>query len=245
MEQENEEDHEEEDDDDEEGGDEDENNPPVMPEEDLFDLAARNDLQGTLARLKELARQDAIRELLVRDEDGYTALHNVVCFGASLELIKAIWDVMKDDPLKTNLFAIASNAGWYPLHSCVFKTTSVAFLNFVADKFPHALVRRIKNGNTPLEVAQQDNPYRANYAAILRCVEESTARYPTLLNQTTVKCCLVEMKRNGMTEYVSRTPLNDLTQPQFVFMVLDMMKNCAMQLLAEEVMSYVGTNVGL
>ena len=48
-----------------------------------------------------------------------------------------------------------------------------------------------------------------------------------------------------MTEYVARTPLNDLTQPQFAFMVLDMMKNCAMQPLAEQIMSYVGTNVRL
>ena len=250
MEQEDEEDHdgneEEEEEDNEEGGDEDENDELVVVEEGgtLNDLSSRKDLQGTLARLKELARQDAIRELLVRDEDGYTALHNVVCFGASLELIKAIWDVMKDDPLKTNLFAIASNAGWYPLHSCVFKTTSVAFLNFVADKFPHALVRRYEDGDTPLELAQR-NPDRANHAAILCCLEESTAKYPALLNQITAKCCLVAMKRNGMTEYVSRTPLNDLTQPQFVFMVLDMMKNCAMQPLAELILSYVGTNVGL
>jgi chromosome segregation ATPase len=48
-----------------------------------------------------------------------------------------------------------------------------------------------------------------------------------------------------MTEYVARTPLNDLTQPQFVFMVLDMMKNCTMRALAERIMSYVGVNVRL
>ena len=35
---------------------------------------------------------------------------------ASLELVSAIWDVMKDDPLKTNLFAIANNYGFYTLH---------------------------------------------------------------------------------------------------------------------------------
>jgi hypothetical protein len=51
--------------------------------------------------------------------------------------------------------------------------------------------------------------------------------------------------KNGMTEDVARTPLNDLTQSQFAFMVLDMMKNCAMQPLAERIMVYVGTNVGL
>ena len=100
------------------------------------------------------------------------------------------------------------------------------------------------DGDTPL-VDTQNNPNRANYAAILRCLEERTARYPSLLNQITAKCCLVTMKRNGMTAYVARTPLNDLTQPQFVFMVLDMMKNCMMHALAERIMSYVGVNVRL
>ena len=150
---------------------------------------------------------------------------------------------MKDDPLKTNLFAIANNYGWYPLHYCAAKTTNVDVVKFAADKFPHALVRKSEDGDTPL-VDAQNNTTRANHAAILCCVEENIAGYPALLNQITAKCCLVAMKQNGMTEYVARTPLNDLTQPQFVFMVLDMMKNCAMQPLAERIISYVGTNVG-
>ena len=94
-------------------------------------------------------------------------------------------------------------------------------------------------------IASLFNPNRANHATIVRCLKESTTRYPALLNQIMAKCCLVAMKRNGMTEYVARTPLNDLTQPQFVFMVLDMMKNCAMEPLADEIMSYVGVNVRL
>ena len=130
------------------------------------------------------------------------------------------------------------------MHLCAYLTTRVDVIKFAADKFPHALVRRDKDGRTPLEHAQR-NATRANHVAILRCLEESTAKYPSLLNQITAKCCLVTMKRNGMTEYVARTPLNDLTQPQFVFMVLDMMKNCAMQPLVELILSYVGTNVGL
>ena len=206
----------------------------------LYDfLAHRKDLPGALARLNGLARPDAVRELLYRGPNGATALHEALLADASLELVKAISDVMKDDPLKTNLFAIADREGDYPLHSCASATTSIDVLNFVVDKFPHALARRTVNGRTPLVVAQNNKLNRASYAAILRCLEESTARYPALLNQTTAKCCLVEMKRNGMTEYVARTPLNDLTQPQFVFMVLDMMKNCAMEPLAEELMSYV------
>ena len=60
MEQDHEEDHdgneEEEEEDNEEGGDEDEND-----EVTLFDLAFREDLQGMLARLKELARHGTMQ----------------------------------------------------------------------------------------------------------------------------------------------------------------------------------------
>ena len=233
MEQEHEEDH-----------DDNEEEEVEAPEESLYDLAYRKDLDGTLARLNELARQDTVRELLYCNEHGVTALHLVLASDSSIELVTAIWDVMKDDPLKTNIFAIADRHGQYPLHHCVATTTRVEVLNFVIGKFPHALVRRRNENRTTLVIAQ-GNSHRANHAAILRCLEERTAKYPSLLNQITAKCCLVTMKRNGMTAYVARTPLNDLTQPQFVFMVLDMMKNCAMQPLAEEVISYVGTSVRL
>ena len=77
----------------------------------MFDLASRMDLHGTLARLRELARSDAVRELLHRGHVGATALHMALGWDASLELVRAVWDVMKDDPLKTNLFAIATNVG--------------------------------------------------------------------------------------------------------------------------------------
>ena len=67
------------------------------------------DLQGTQARLKQLARQDAVRELLVRGEDGTTALQWALVDDASLEFVRVICDVIKDDLLKTNLFTIADN----------------------------------------------------------------------------------------------------------------------------------------
>ena len=96
-----------------------------------------------------------------------------------------------------------------------------------------------------MEIARINGRTRVNRAAILRCLEDNTAAYPALLNRITAKCCLVRLKQEGMTEFVAAREINELTRPQFVFMVLDMMKNCAMEPLAEEVMSYVGTNVGL
>ena len=87
--------------------------------------------------------------------------------------------------------------------------------------------------------------YRANRGEIVRCLEDNTARYPALLNQITVKCCLVRMKEQGMTAIVARIPHNEQTPGQFVFELLDMMVNSEMKSMAEEILSYVGTNVGL
>ena len=43
-------------------------------------------------------------------------------------------------------------------------------------------------GNTPLSIVKFNNTARANHAAIVRCLEVSTAKYPpALLNQLTVK----------------------------------------------------------
>lgn len=56
----------------------------------------------------------------------------------------------------------------------------------------------------------------------------------------TSKLCLNRMKLDGKTEYVLKTPINELEKHEFVFMVMDMFQNSEMMLLAEEVMSYVG-----
>jgi hypothetical protein len=89
----------------------------------LFDLAHRKDLHGTLTRLKELARRDAIRP---------------------------------------------------PSTSSTLPSTSSRML----------LSRRTENGETPFVIGERNSTH-ANHAAILRCLEESTARYPALLNQIT------------------------------------------------------------
>ena len=214
----------------------------------LLRLADHDNLTDMLDHLTAVPRPQAIEELLERDGYGRTALIWVSSRDPSLELVRAIWDVMKDDPLKTNLLAITDEIGWYPLHCCAFCTTSVEVLQFVIDRFPRTLVRSSNEGIfgiTPLMTAMNYERTRANHAAILRCLEDNAAAYPALLNRNTAKCCLVRLKQEGMTDFVAAREINELTRPQFVFMVLDMMKNCAMEPLAEEVMSYVGTNVGL
>ena len=41
---------------------------------------------------------------------------------------------------------------------------------------------------------------------------------------------------------VERRHANDLTRPLFVFKIIEMMKSCEMHSLADDVVSYVGTN---
>ena len=69
--------------------------------------------------------------------------------------------------------------------------------------------------------------------------------YPNLANQLTVKCSMAELKRRGMTAVVSALPLNLLSQQQFVFKVIDELSNREMKPLVEDLLLYVGTNVGL
>ena len=204
-------------------------------EETLYDLANHYDLGGFWSRLTALPRSQAISELLHRDSHGATALHYLMASDPPLELLRVISDVMKNDPSKTNLFTIANARGSYPLHRCALKTTRVEVLQFVTDKFPHALVRRNQWGNTPLFLART-----ANHAAIVRCVEDNTANYPALLNQLTVKCCMVRLKNQGMTAVVAATPLNEQTRGQFVYELLDLMVNSEMKAMAEDILSYVG-----
>ena len=132
---------------------------------------------------------------------------------------------MKADPLKTNLFAIANIYRVNPLHYCAANTTRVDVLQLIIDRFPHALIRSTDAGHTPLDYAQLCNPHRANHAAIVGCLEENIARYPALLNQLTVKCCLVRLKKQGMTAIVAATPLNEQTPVQFVYEILDLLVN--------------------
>ena len=209
----------------------------------LYQLACLGNVVGfQQARLMALPRPQAVQELLYRNHNyGWTVLHRGGFWrDASLELVRAICDVMRDDPLKTNLFTIADNFESYPLHWCACYATRVEALQFVIDKFPHALVRRNQRGNIPLFFAQSNNTNRSNHSSILRCIEDNTAKYPALLNPLTVKCCLVRMKKEGMTAIVAATPLNEQTPGQFVYELLDMMINSEMKSMAEDIISYVG-----
>ena len=211
----------------------------------LYELAGTNAFAGMHARLTTLCRPHAIEELLYRDDGGYMALHFSLHRDCSLELLSAMCDVMKSDPQKRNIFAMADNDGFYPLHNCALLSTRVDVLQFVIDMFPHALVGRADRGGVTPLLFVRGNTSRANHAALVRCIEDNAARYPALLNQLTVKCCMVRLKKQGTTAIVARIPRNEQTPSQFVYELLDMMVNSEMKAMAEDIISFVGTNVGL
>ena len=55
---------------------------------------------------------------------------------------------------------------------------------------------------------------------------------------------MVALKGQGLTEDVSVTHINALTREQFVLKLLDEMVNREMRLMADDILSYVGTNIG-
>lgn len=192
-----------------------------------------------------LPRREAVKELLQRGGDyftfGFTTLHQLFwrC-DPSLELLKQICDVMKDDPLHTNLFALEDGDGWHPLHFCSARTTRVEVLQFAIDRYPRALLKVCSDG-TPLQICEgSESSERQNYAQVFLCLSENTAKYPALRNQDAVKCCLARNKKKGMSAVVAAIPHNEQTPAQFVYELLDMMVNCEMKAMAEDIVSYVG-----
>ena len=59
-------------------------------------------------------------------------------------------------------------------------------------------------------------------------------------NQITTKLCLSSMKRAGLTDKVLYAPLNELTQAEFAFRVMDEMVNCEWKAQAEYIVSLIG-----
>lgn len=218
--------------------------PSLLPTALLY-ISRDKDLTAFESRLSSLSPCLAMSELLQINADrGDAALHHILsnpC--ASLHLLSSIASIK---PTSISPFAVKTFQGAYPLHFCAYSTPDVAVLQFVIDRFPHALVRGTCGSarRTPLERAAA-NKGRNAYDAIVACLVDNMARYPALLNKITVKLCLVRMKRGGATKTVGKMRLNDMTPGQFVFMVLDEMVNREMKPLADEILSYVGTNVPL
>ena len=58
--------------------------------------------------------------------------------------------------------------------------------------------------------------------------------------QVATKMCMTRMKKQGMTEKVLTTPLNDLSPEEFAFRVVDEMVNCEWKAQEDYIMSLVG-----
>ena len=93
--------------------------------------------------------------------------------------------------------------------------------------------------------SKHSEDHHPNHSAIVFCLEENTRKLPDLMNQFAVKCSVAALQRRGTYAIVSALPINDLTPQHFVYMVLDEAVNRHMKLLAEDILAYVGTNVGL
>jgi ankyrin repeat protein len=72
-----------------------------------------------------------------------------------------------------------------------------------------------------------------------RCIE-CVHLWPDLRNQISVKLCIDRLKRDGYDKVVQTTPTSELPQHLFVFKVIEMMKMCGMEPLAEELVEYIG-----
>ena len=197
------------------------------------------------------------------DFTGNTPLLELFGYSVPFEIVERLCEMFRDCSEETNPFAENNDEGEYILHLvCARETTDLRCVQLVIDMYPPALIcltgRKGGVVHSPLDKVKLMRDRREDNASFVRCIRENTrkwygtvsyrALWPASIakcvsqNQSTVKCCFVKMKEEGMTAFVSAptTCLNDLTQPQFAYMVVDMMKNCGMQPLAELVVSYMG-----
>ena len=65
-------------------------------------------------------------------------------------------------------------------------------------------------------------------------------KYKTDELQVAAKMCMTRMKKQGITERVLSTPLNELSKDEFIFRVVDEMVNCEWKAQADYIMSLVG-----
>ena len=214
-------------------------------EQTLFSLADVANFADLSSRIATLTRVQAIEELVYQHEEDDTVLSRLMgTDDVPLDLLKSITAVMKGDERKRNLFTVSNSFKVLPLHICANWSNNLQVLQYTIDQYPPALLAETIGDETPLDYAK-DNKNRANYSAIVLCLEENMRKLPTLMNQFAVKCSMAALKTRGMYALVSALPLNDLSPMQFVYLVLDEMVNRQMKQLAEDILAYVGTNVGL
>lgn len=219
--------------------------------ETLNQLVTVRNFEGFRALLTGFPRLLApVSELIGSEKKKWTTLIlHCLRSDSPLETVECICETMNDDPQNKSLFALLNWGVDSLLNVCANFTTQVDVLQFVIDAFPASLIMTkspypYAAGISVLTTAQDNLTSRVNHAAVVRCLTDNIARYLILLNQVTVKMSIIRMKQLGMTDFTAPVPLNDLTPGLFVFVVLDNLVNRGMKLMAEDIISYVGTNVG-
>ena len=66
--------------------------------------------------------------------------------------------------------------------------------------------------------------------------------WPAIQNQITVRLCIDKLKKQCYYDVVRKTADNDLPKHLFVFRVVEMIKMCGMEPLAEHLIGFVGTS---
>ena len=150
-----------------------------------------------------------------------------------------------------------------PLH-VASECASPQTIRFVFSQYPDAIALKDEDGNTPVDIAavrvenaawmfneeqeeqEEDELSRKDKTAVeardavVKCREE----YLDGINQRAVKCCMERLKREGKDKVVMRADINELSKPDFAFMVVEHMIACGWGAQAEYIVSLVGRNVG-
>jgi hypothetical protein len=125
--------------------------------------------------------------------------------------------------------------------ACQFghRDTVSVLLDAGADPF----LPRLEVGTTPYDIAELNEHHSC--VELIRAFPERKKVLQSERNQIAVKIAVNKLKnREGELDRVRSLNLNDMTEEEFVFFVLEDMKSRQMHGLADQVVSHVGVNIG-
>jgi hypothetical protein len=176
--------------------------------------------------------------------DDANPLHLAACFNNNLEIVKYIHRQYPQAIRKKTTHDAT------PLAHSAYNNNNPEIVSFLIDQYPEALNEKDEDGYTPLTDAEDCN-HGINSKAIVSVLKKATETFNSSAAQNirknetlqiTTKCCLTKMKNDGITPRILATPMNDLTEPEFIFRVLDEFQNCGWFGLGDEVVARVVTN---
>ena len=227
-----------------------------MAQRDVNDLlvdARASGFQGCLRHIRETPVSTLFLGLsAIKDRSDWTAMH-WLCQNDNYCLVLDALLQIEPPPGVTKkaiwrpILSAMNDEGHTPLHLMAGHCRVLRVLERAIDLYPEALLMGDGTGSSlnPLALSTRFGWRHGNPQGTELIRRKTQEQISIPENQLTLKLACNRVKQEGMTEFVARTEINDLTPPQFVYMILDLFQNSMRHELAEFICSCVGAGFAL